>query len=410
MLDLLVRGAADGITATGSGRFFGFVIGGALPAAVAADMMTTVWDQNAACGPWPRRPWRPTTRSSGGPWTCSGSPADAAVGLVPGGMSANFTCLAAARTEVLRRAAGTWTPTACTGAPRVHVLANADRHEAVDRALRFLGLGRPVPVATDEHGRVRPDALAEALAQVPDGAPLVVSLYAGHINTGAFDDFEKLVPMVRARGGWVHVDGAIGLWAGASPRLRHLLGGVGGGRLLGHRRAQDAQRPLRLRPGRRRRPARGRGGDVDARRLHDHRDTTPLEPCARTPEWSRRARGFATWAALRSLGRSGVADLVDGLHDNAVAMAEGLAAIDGDDRRQPGVVDPGLRGAGHRRGDHAPSSRRCWPTAGRGSRGPAGTAARWCGCRSSDWMTGPDGRGHGAGRRSAAAAARVRAG
>jgi glutamate/tyrosine decarboxylase-like PLP-dependent enzyme len=329
VIDLLVAGAADGVTSTGSGRFFGFVIGGAVPAAVGADMLATVWDQNAGL-----RALAPAATAADDAverWSLEllGLPADAVVGLVPGGMSANFTALAAARTEMLRRVGWDLDADGLSGAPRLQVLVGADRHEAVDRALRFLGLGRPVPVGTDEHGRVRAEALAAALAAVPDGAPLVVCLSAGHINTGAYDDFAALVPMVHERGGWVHVDGAIGLWAGASHRLRHLVEGVG----RADSWATDAHKTLNV-------PYDcGLAVVADPRAMSaamsmhaDYMitaDGTPLEPYARTPEWSRRARGFATWAALRSLGRRGVGELVDRLHDNALAMADGLGRIDG---------------------------------------------------------------------------------
>lgn len=329
VLDALVAGAQDGITATGSGRFFGFVIGGALPAAVAADMMVTTWDQNV--GLRALAPAACAAEDAVERWALDllGLPASAVVGLVPGGMSANFTCLAAARGEVLRRVGWDLDADGLHGAPRVHVLANADRHETVDRALRFLGLGRPVPVATDEHGRMRPDALETALAEVPTGAPLVVSLYAGHINTGAYDPFTELVPLVRARGGWVHVDGAIGLWAGASARLRHLVDGAAEADSW----ATDAHKTLNV-------PydcglAVVADPQAASSALSMHADyliteaSSPLEPWARTPEWSRRARAFPVWAALRSLGRSGVSDLVDRLHDNALAMAEGLSRIPG---------------------------------------------------------------------------------
>lgn len=329
VLDLLVDSAEAGITATGSGRFLGFVIGGALPAAVAADMMTTTWDQNV--GMRALTPAACAAEDAVQRWALDllGLPEDAVVGLVPGGMSANFTCLAAARGEVLRRAGWDLNADGLHGAPRVHVLAGADRHETVDRALRFLGLGRPVPVDVDEHGRMRPDALAAALEQVPPGAPLVVCTYAGHINSGAYDPFEELLPLVRARDGWVHVDGAIGLWAAASPRLRPLVAGAAAADSW----ATDAHKTLNV-------PYDcGLAVVADPRAVQSAMsmhadylitsDASPLEPWSRTPEWSRRARGFPIWAALRSLGRSGVADLVDRLHDNALAMAEGLSAIEG---------------------------------------------------------------------------------
>jgi glutamate/tyrosine decarboxylase-like PLP-dependent enzyme len=331
VLDRLAGAAGPGLTATGSGRFFGFVIGGALPAAVAADVLTVAWDQNA--GLRAASPAHAAVEDAVERWVLDllGLPADAAVGLVPGGQSANFTCLAAARDEVLRRAGHDVAADGLTGGPRVHVLVGAERHETVDRALRFLGLGAPAPVAVDAQGRVRADALAAELDRVPGGAPLVVCLQAGHIHTGGYDPFEELVPLVHARGGWVHVDGAIGLWSAAAPSLAHLTAGAA----TADSWSTDAHKTLNV-------PydcgvavvadpsaVRAAMGMQAAYMVMnpDH----VLEPIERTPEWSRRGRAFATWAALRSLGRDGVADLVTGLHRNAVRMAAGL-------RELPGVV------------------------------------------------------------------------
>ncbi|WP_336921124.1 pyridoxal phosphate-dependent decarboxylase family protein [Aquipuribacter sp. SD81] len=329
VVELLATAADAGLTATGSGRFFGFVIGAALPAAVAADVLGVAWDQNA--GLRAASPAHAAVEDAVERWVLDllGLPPTATVGLVPGGQSANFTCLAAARDAVLRRAGHDVARDGLTGAPRVHVLVGAERHETVDRALRFLGLGAPVPVAVDDQGRVRPDALTDALAAVPDGAPLVVALQAGHIHSGGYDPFAELVPLVHARGGWVHVDGAIGLWSAASPRLRHLVAGVEEADSW----STDAHKTLNVPydcglavvadPG----ALRAAMGMQAAYMVPTPGDA--LEPFERTPEWSRRGRAFGTWAALRSLGRGGVADLVDRLHANALRTAAGLGSVPG---------------------------------------------------------------------------------
>jgi glutamate/tyrosine decarboxylase-like PLP-dependent enzyme len=289
-----------------------------------------------------------------------GLPGGAQVGLVPGAMSANFTGLAAARHAVLRRAGWDVEGRGLTGAPQVHVLVNAERHETIDRALRFLGLGVPTPVAVDGQGRIRPEALRAALADVPDGAPLVVCLYGGHIHSGDHDPYEALVPVVHDRGGWVHVDGAIGLWAAACDRLRPLTAGMA----TADSWATDAHKTLNV-------PydcgiAIVADTDALAGAMGIHADyivhdgSGQLEAGWRVPEWSRRGRAFPVWAVLRHLGRTGVDDLVGRLHDNALAMADAVAALPGvevlhdvvatqvtfavgDDERTSAVVDHILR-------------------------------------------------------------------
>lgn len=329
VLDRLLAEAPAGITATGSGRFFGFVVGGALPVGTAADIAAVAWDQN--CGLRALAPAASAAEQIAAGWILDvlGLPATAQVGLVPGAMSANFTGLAAARHAVLNRAGWDVEAHGLTGAPRVHVLVNAERHETVDRALRFLGLGRPVPVAVDDQGRMRQDALREALTGVPQDAPLIVCLYGGHIHSGAHDPYEELVPLVRDRGGWVHVDGAIGLWAAACERLRPLTAGMAAADSW----ATDAHKTLNV-------PydcgiAIVADTDALAGAMGIHADymvmddSGMLEAGWRVPEWSRRGRAFPVWAVLRHLGRAGVDDLVARLHDNAVAVAEALAALPG---------------------------------------------------------------------------------
>ena len=195
-----------------------------------------------------------------------GLPAGSAVGFVTGGTMANFTCLAAARDEVLRRAGWDVAERGLVGSPGVRVIVGEERHDSVDLVLRYLGLGAPEPVAADDQGRMRRRWPCADALDAGDGRPTVVALQAGNVHSGAFDPFAEAIAVAHEHGAWVHVDGAFGLFAGASPRHRHLVARVRGRRLVGHRRPQDAQRPLRLRARDRARPRRAAGGDVDARR------------------------------------------------------------------------------------------------------------------------------------------------
>lgn len=329
VLERLAAGADDGITATGSGRFFGFVVGGAYPIGVAADVLTAAWDQNV--GLRALAPAASGVEQVVGEWVLDllALPRTAQVGLVPGGMAANFTGLAAARHAVLARAGWDVESRGLAGSPPVHVLANAERHETVDRALRFLGLGSPTPVAVDEQGRVRPDALEAALADVPEGSPLIACLYGGHIHTGDHDPYPALVPLVHERGGWVHVDGAIGLWAAACERLRHLTHGIAAADSW----ATDAHKTLNVPYDCGIAVVADRAALASAMGIHADYvvgdGSGVLEAGWRVPEWSRRARGLPVWAVLRHLGRRGVDDLVGRLHDNAVAMAAAVDEIPG---------------------------------------------------------------------------------
>jgi glutamate/tyrosine decarboxylase-like PLP-dependent enzyme len=326
VVDHLAKAVDAGLTAMPSGRFFGFVIGGTLPAALAADWLVSAWDQNALL----RRlsPASAAVEDVAATWLLDllGLPADAAVGFVTGGTMANFTCLAAARDEALRRAGWSVAARGLTGAPALRVLAGAEVHESVTVALRYLGLGAPQVVAADEQGRLRPDALAAALDDAPDG-PVIVCLQAGNVHSGAFDPFAEAIDLAHARGAWVHVDGAFGLWAAASPRTRPLLAGYE----LADSWATDAHKTLNV-------PYDSGIAVVrDAAALRaamgmraDYLLTGAVgEPMDAVPELSRRAHGVPVWAALRSLGRSGTAELVERLCDHAQAFARGLAALDG---------------------------------------------------------------------------------
>ena len=326
VVDELATACEPGLTAIPGGRFFGFVIGGTHPAALGADWLVRAWDQNA--GLRMLTPAHSAVEELTETWVVDllGLPAGSAVGFVTGGTMANFTCLAAARDEVLRRHGWDVAARGLPGSPGVRVLVGAERHDTIDLALRYLGLGAPEPVAADDQGRVEPAALAAAL-EAGDGRPTIVCLQAGNVHSGAFDPFVETIAAAHDAGAWVHVDGAFGLVAAASPAKRHLLAGVEEADSW----ATDAHKTLNVpydcglaivRDRAALRAAMGMHGDY---LIHD----AAGEPLDKVPEISRRGRAFTVWAVLRSLGRDGVADLVDGLCDHASAFAEGIAAIEG---------------------------------------------------------------------------------
>jgi glutamate/tyrosine decarboxylase-like PLP-dependent enzyme len=324
VVDELAEAVEPGLMAMSSGRFFGWVIGGILPAALAADWLVSAWDQNSGF----RYPTPGTVAAEevAAAWLLEllGLPADAAVGFTTGATMANFTGLAAGRQHVLAAAGWDLNRLGLTGAPRVRVLAGEERHESIDLALRYLGLGAPEVLPVDEQGRQRLDALEEALA---DGeGPVIVCLQAGNLHSGAFDPIAAATALAHQHGAWVHVDGAFGLWAAASPRLAHLVEG----REMVDSWATDAHKTLNV-PYDSGIAIVARSNAVrDAMGIHANymvHSEGPGDPADRVPEYSRRARGVPVWAALRSLGRSGVADLVDRLAAHARALADGIGAI-----------------------------------------------------------------------------------
>lgn len=324
VVDELAALAEPGLMTFGSGRFFGWVVGGTQPAPLAADWLVSAWDQNV--GMRAMSPGPAALEEVAGRWLLDllGLPSGADVGFVTGATSANFTCLAAARDRVLRAAGWDVERDGLTGGPRVRVLVGAERHVSVDLALRYLGLGTPEEVPADEQGRIDVRALREAMASRWE--PTIVCLQAGNIHSGACDPMAEAVEVAHARGAWVHVDGAFGLWAAASPALRPLLAGNEDADSW----ATDAHKTLNVPydcgievvadP----EPLR-RAMGVGAAYLADFRDAA--DPVEKTPEMSRRARGVPVWAALRALGRTGVAGLVDGLVAHARAIADGLGGI-----------------------------------------------------------------------------------
>jgi glutamate/tyrosine decarboxylase-like PLP-dependent enzyme len=327
VLNELAEGAEPGVVAMGSGRYFGFVIGGALPAALAADWLTSAWDQNA--GLYVGGPSASVVEQVTREWLVEllGLPGEASVGFVTGTQMAHVTGLAAARFHVLDGLGWDVNRDGLAGAPPVRVLVGDKRHVTVDRALRLLGLGAPTTVPADDQGRMEPDALRAALS---DG-PAIVCAQAGEVNTGAFDPLPQIAAACEESGAWLHVDGAFGIWAAVSPRLRHLVAGIehadswttdahkwlnvpyDSGIVFcahpeSHRSAMTVTASYLIQ-------------DEGARRVRDQVDWVP--------EFSRRARGFAVYAALRSLGRSGIVELVERCCDGAARFGEAIAELDG---------------------------------------------------------------------------------
>ena len=328
VIDELVADADAGILGSQGGRFFGWVIGGGSPAAMAADWLTTVWDQNTgihACAPAAS-----VVEEVAAAWLTEifELPTGTSVGFVTGTQMAHMTCLAAARHAVLRDRGWDVERKGLAGAPPIRVLANADRHGSVDRAVRFVGIGSDaiVPLEVDDSGRVRHETLRAALAASSD--PAIVVLQAGELNLAAFDPFEALAPMARAAGAWTHVDGAFGLWAKASPKHRDLVRGLE----LCDSWTTDGHKYLNVPYD---------SGLAFVRDAAAHRAAMTLSTSylpaggeARdaidwNPEFSRRARGFAVYAALRELGREGLGDLVERTCRHAQAIALGIGAMPG---------------------------------------------------------------------------------
>ena len=327
VIDELARAAEPGVVGIPSGRYFGFVIGGAVPASLAADWLTSVWDQNA--GLVVGGPSAAVVEEVAGEWLKEllGIPPSASFSFVTGCQMAHVTALAAARHAVLERVGWDVERNGLAGGPAIHVLLGGKRHVTIDRALRLLGLGSEaaIRVDADDQGRIRLDALAEALRAVE--GPAIVCAQVGEVNTGAVDPLPQIADLCAETDAWLHLDGAFGLWASASPALRPLAAGVE----RADSWATDAHKWLNVpydcglafvaHPDAHRAAMRlvAEYLVVDEKATRDAMDWTP--------EFSRRARGFAVYAALRSLGRSGVAELVDRCCRHARTFAEELARL-----------------------------------------------------------------------------------
>ena len=339
----LVRDVEGGIMGSAGGRFFGWVIGGTLPSALAADWLTSAWDQNAghsACGIAAA-----VVEEVAGSWLKEllNLPQEASFALVTGCQMAHVTCLAAARHAVLAKHGWDVEKQGLFGAPQVRIISSDLRHETFERAIRLLGFGleRVTYLPSDRQGHLPVDELERALGQ-NTAAPTIVLLQAGDVNTGAFDSFESLVPVAKRHGAWVHIDGAMGLWAAATPRYRHLLKGADAADSW----ATDGHKFLNV-------PydcGYAFVRDTQAHRAamsHTASYLPPDDNSARnqldwTPEWSRRARAFPTYAALRHLGRSGVAELIERCCRHAHSLVMQIGGLPGAEVVAEPIINQGL--------------------------------------------------------------------
>ena len=318
------------------------MIGGALPAAVAADWLASAWQQNAAL--YACAPAAAVVEETVGRWLKDilGLPQHASFALVTGCQMAHVTCLAAARHALLKRHGWDVESQGLYGAPPIRILSSSERHGSFERAVRLLGFGQAhiklLPV--DDQCRLLPNALEEELTKA-EGGPTLVLLQAGDINIGAYDSFETLIPIAKRYGAWVHVDGAFGLWAAASPRLRHLVKGIEAADSW----ATDGHKWLNV-------PF--DSGFAFVADPEAHRASLSLRASYLThaadardqmdwnPEWSRRARSFPAYAALRQLGRDGIADLIERCCRHAYAIVTGIGELPGAEVLWKPVINQGL--------------------------------------------------------------------
>jgi glutamate/tyrosine decarboxylase-like PLP-dependent enzyme len=323
----LSQSATPGLNLNQSGRFFAWVIGGSHPAALAADWLTSVWDQNA--GMFKVAPSAAIAEEISGAWLKSllHLPAHASFAFVTGCQMANFTCLAAARNQLFHQAGWDIESNGFFDAPKVRIITGDYRHNTIDKSLRMLGFGTSgvVRMPSDAHGRIDVDRVKQAFERDPS-IPTMLILQAGEIHTGAFDDFKTLIPLAHQHKAWVHIDGAFGLWAAASNKYRHLTEGVA----LADSWATDGHKWLNV-------PYDSGYAFVAQPEAHYRsqastasylsQSDTARDQSSWNPELSRRARGFATYAVIRELGASGIEALVDRCCHHAESLVNGMAKL-----------------------------------------------------------------------------------
>ena len=324
--DLASQGERGAIASAGP-RYFGFVIGGSLPVALAADWLTSTWDQNP--GIYATSPISSVIEEIAAQWVLEilDLPRESGVGFVTGCQMANFTCLAAARNAVLRKVGVNVEETGLADAPRVNVIVGAEAHVTVLTSMRMLGFGLRAlqQIATDEQGRMRAPELARVVNSLPDG-PTIIVAQAGNVNTGAIDPMRDIIEIARERNAWVHVDSAFGLWARASRARAVIADGLD----LADSWATDAHKWLNVPYDNGvaivRDSASQRAAMAVRAEYLEHAAGAERDNFEFVPEFSRRARGITVYAALRALGRRGVATLVDNGCARARQMAEILSA------------------------------------------------------------------------------------
>jgi glutamate/tyrosine decarboxylase-like PLP-dependent enzyme len=342
VIDDLVADTAGGVVGSAGGRFFGWVIGGSLPAALGADWLTSAWDQNAAS--YACAPAEAVIEEVCGGWLKDllGLPNQASFALTSGCQMAHVTGLASARHALLARRGWDVERDGLGRAPHIRILSGDQFHGSITRAARLLGLGTGsvIGLPVNAAGQLERAGLEQALAEAPDALTIVL-LQAGDLNIGAYDPFEELIPLAHRYGAWVHVDGAFGLWVNASPRHKHLLEGVeraDSWATDGHKWLNvpyDSGFAFVAQPGPHRAAMAYEASYIS------HNDQV-REQKDWNPEWSRRGRGPAVYSALRQLGRQGVAALIDGCCAAAHRLVLGIAALPGAELVWEPQVNQGL--------------------------------------------------------------------
>ena len=328
VIEHLLQATKEGLHGSAGGRFFAWVIGGSLHSALAADWLTSAWDQNAAL--YACSPVASVIEEVAGGWVKDllDLPQDASFAFTTGCQLAHFTCLASARASVLEKAGWNVNEDGLFGAPKIRVLTSEQRHGSIDRAVRFLGLGNNSieSIAVDRNGRMESAALRVALHKAQQ--PTILVLSAGDLNIAAFDPFDEIIPLAKQAGTWVHVDGAFGLFSRASAKFRHLTAGIE----QADSWAMDAHKWLNV-------PF--DCGIAIVRDCAAHRkamtisasyiaaDSNARDQIDWNPEWSRRARGIPVYAALRELGSEGVADLVERTSRHCLRLVTEIGKLPG---------------------------------------------------------------------------------
>jgi glutamate/tyrosine decarboxylase-like PLP-dependent enzyme len=342
VIDELVADVQGGLLGATGGRFFGWVVGGSLPAALAADWLTSTWDQPAAL--YASGPAVAVIEEVCGQWLKEllGLPRPASFALVTGCSMAHVTCLAAARNAVLNQQGWDVERKGLTGAPPIRILSNNQRHGSIERTVRLLGIGcdNVVDLPVNQQGHMDSEALRRTMREHA-GRPAIVLMQAGDINTGVFEPFAELIPIAHEQGAWVHIDGAFGLWAAASPKYEHLMKGAE----QADSWAVDGHKWLNV-------PydcgyAFVRDSKAHQAAMSHHASYLTHAAAARdemewTPDWSRRGRGVATYAALRQLGKRGVAGLIERTCGYAHRLATRIGALPGAELVWEPLINQGL--------------------------------------------------------------------
>jgi glutamate/tyrosine decarboxylase-like PLP-dependent enzyme len=325
VVDELNASALPGLVHNQSGRFFSFVIGGSHPSSIAADWLTSAWDQNA--GLYVATPAAGIVEEIAGEWLKKifRLPSHASFAFVTGGQMANFTCLNAARNHVFNLAGWNIERDGFYGAPKVRIIAGDQKHSTITKSLRMLGFGsdRMIQIPSNADSTINVELLLAEFKRDPN-IPTILILQAGDIHTGGFDDFKSIIPVAHQHNAWVHIDGAFGLWAAASKKHEHHMEGASladSWSVDGHKWLNvpyDSGYSFIAHP------------DAHFLSLNQHAAYLSQDEKARdqmnwTPELSRRARGFATWAAIKELGVDGIESLVDRLCAHALAIVDGIA-------------------------------------------------------------------------------------